>query len=679
MSDISPSDRSTSSPRSPSKRRSIGYVDSHDAAGRRGRTASQDTTGAYSTDDSALSRSSSFPQPESPDSSVEGWSDEKDAHGAGMTRAGSRGSLRLSDDEWERDHPRKSSRTGSLEMVEEDAALEQKTPMPESSSSVGLAPAIDFTAATPSTVHAPGSPATVTSPPLARHKAKYGEHWVAGTVSDSAAEESDAAPPSRVSPNDSPVNPSRSASPMPRKGKPIVIQSVTARSSAANARRSQRLSQIEPPVGEGGQRLSRVSRRLSSGPGGTPPPAASPRQQPATHSPDHTQRRLSSPRAHVQTSQTLSGLAIWPPPAETKTMTLARPFAYASDAESAAGLSGRESETDDEAFGAKRSSARTGRRRPSFEPRNPRAAPEDEEYGPESWLEVLLTEEPPARTSRRSSSISHADPRRGSLTGATSETLSRKGSAPALDGTPSASSRKSGGLTKKLLGGLRTKAPEVSSPSKKPVSIAPQHGGSRRAPLKPRPIVSGPLELEAASTAMAAQRSTGSLGSATSLDFAGAGTTTRSSSAMSNRVGGRPMVHYASVGAAAYVRQATFADDSREELASLHFDSEDDLRDSLDAVFLRRSPKGTTAAGDVPPALPSKNWHRRYGSVSSIETLSSTTGSVMSSSGRGGHSRRGSLSDGSLAFPSASRAVNVERLASTERSRDVWRAQALER
>lgn len=103
------------------------------------------------------------------------------------------------------------------------------------------------------------------------------------------------------------------------------------------------------------------------------------------------------------------------------------------------------------------------------------------------------------------------------------------------------------------------------------------------------------------------------------------------------------------------MRQATFADDSREELASLHFDSEDDLRASLDAVFLRRSPKGTTAAGDVPPALPSKNWHRRYGSVSSIETLSSTTGSVMSSSGRGGHSRRGSLSDGSLAFPSASR------------------------
>ncbi|GAA5894118.1 hypothetical protein JCM8208_002352 [Rhodotorula glutinis] len=702
--------RLSSSPRTPSNRRSLGYFDSstspHVVGGhrdslapspspplhvRRGRTASQDTAATSSTDDSALSRSSSLPLPDSPASSVEGWSDEKHARRGSVAEpasVGPRGSPLLSDGEWEREYQRRSSRSGPLEMVAEDAATEQSAALS------GLGPAIDFTAATPSTIHAAGSPSTITSPhATGRPKSKYDEHWLGDAVTDSAAEESDAAPLGSRSSTDSPASIERAHSPSLKKGRPIVIKSVTARSSAINARRSQRLSQIDPPVGDANNRLSRAMRRTSSTTGATTH-SSSPRTPPSAQLDRSTsqQRRLSTARAPASSGQPLAGLAIWPPPVETKTVSLAPALEYASDAESAAGLSARESETDDEPFGARLASSRSqrrtsGHRRPSLLPRGPRAAPEDDDFGPESWLDVLLTEEPPTRTARSHSAVEFGGARRTSTSTSQQYDSSRKGSAPTPGCLPSSSMLappRAGGLTKKFLGGFLPKAPETA---KKPISIAPKDS-NRRASLKPRPVVSGPLELEAASSAMAKQRSTGSVHS---LDFGG--TTTRSSSAMSNRVGGRAMVHYPSAAAAAYVRQGQLADDSREELASLHFDSTDDLGASVDAVF-RHSPKHPyrrSTAGSPPP-VPSKNGsphrHHRYGSVGSIESLSSAASatSVNASSpaaGKRTRSRQGSISlsfsSGSLAFPSPSHVVKMERQASSERSRNAWRAQAVER
>jgi len=719
----SPSARLASSPRTPSNRRSLGYFDSSTSPHvvgahrnslvpspspplhvRRGRTASQDTAATSSTDESALSRSSSLPLPDSPASSVEGWSDEKPARiasaAASAASVGPRGSPLLSDGEWEREYQRRSSRLGPLEMVEEDAATEQAAAL-SGLNSVGLGPAIDFIAATPSTIHAAGSPTTVTAPRAQRPKSKYDEHWLGDAVTDSAADESDAAPVGSRSSTDSPASIERAHSPSLKKGRPIVIKSVTARSSAINARRSQRLSQIDPPIGDASHRLSRAMRRSSSTTG-TTTHSASPRTPP-TAQPDGStaqqQRRLSTVRAPASPGQPLAGLAIWPPPAETKTVSLAPALGYASDAESAAGLSAREDETDDEAFGsraASRSQPRTsGHRRTSLLPRGPRAAPEDDDFGPESWLDVLLTEEPPTRTARSRSAVEFGGEGRSSSfsTSHSYDPPPRKGSAPTPGCMPSSSlltPPRAGGLTKKFLGGLLPKAPETA---KKPISIAPKDG-SRRTSLKPRPIVSGPLELEAASSAMAQRRSKGSV---QSLDFGvvADGSSTRSSSAMSSRVGGRQMVHYPSAAVAAYVRQGKAAGDSREELASLHFDSTDDLGASVDAVF-RRSPKHhqqhhRRSTSGSPPPVPSKTGsphrHQRYGSVGSIESLSSSSSatSASGSSPAAGRprSRQNSISlsfsSGSLAFPSPSNAVKMERQASSERARDAWRAQVLER
>ncbi|BGP46046.1 hypothetical protein JCM10450v2_001886 [Rhodotorula kratochvilovae] len=805
---ISPGgERLTPSPRSPpsaggARRRSLNYIDAseglhahaqarstqrHSLAGassrqsgppasyRRSRTASQDTGSTHFTGESLLSRASGGTHGESPDSSVDGWIDEKDvqAHG-GAAKRETRGSPLMSDGEWEREYQRRSGMAGPLEMVEEaegsDArASEQEeatAPMSPASSSgqqktpvAGNGPAVSFTAATPSTIHAHGSPSTVSSPkvssPIAlsqkplphpqvtRHKAKYDEHWNGETVSDSAAKDSDATSFSRPSHEslttplpDSPAldgaapssqGDGRSAagdrprSLTPMKGKPIVIKSMTARSSAAMARRSQRLSQIDPPVGESSHRLSRAMRRLSAAPAAAPasspprqhasPPqelARSPRQEQQRSarrdSQPAPQRRMSSPRAQIPSSQTWSsGLAIWPPPAETKTMTLAPPLNYASDGESAAGLSGRESETDDEGFGSastrygSRPSRSSGyaRERPAFQPRNPRAAPDDEDYGPESWLEVLLNEEPPPRRSSRSHAADEFDQRWSSYSGSTFDTY-KKGSARSYGSTRSAASTLSpgkassgGGLTKKIFGGLRAKSPDLVAHDrpKKPISIAPQYG-KRRESTKPRPIVSGPLELQAASSAMAQQRSqssTSSIGSLSSQEFGAA-----HGNGHVHLV--RPMVHYPSVAAATAARnvQAFPSDDAAEELASLHFDSMSDLRASLDTVF-RPPPKqyalppGLLAHGVAAPLPPRQ--HRIHSADSESESPSpaESHSSVLSSAYA--RSRQGSRDNSAsgLAFPSTSHSQKMQRRASQSSNehavpmREVLCGQALER
>ncbi|GAA6052780.1 hypothetical protein JCM3770_003545 [Rhodotorula araucariae] len=721
------------------------------ASHRSSRTGSQDTASTGFTGVSLLSRASSGEQVESPDSSVDGWVDAKDAAAASAPSHAPRSSPLLSDGEWEKEYQRRSRIAGPLELVEEAAGSDARTaeqehaavltpPKDEQKTSViGQNPAVSFTAATPWTTLAHGSLSTISpaqvslptavsqkplpNPQVARHTAKYDEHWNGESVSDSAAEDSDATSFSHCPlheslttplPDSLPLNnPSRSSllngpaaagdrprSVTPLKGKPIVIKSMTARSSAVMARRSRRLSLIDPPVSDLGHRPSRTLRRVSA----TPAPVSAsspPRQhtsalQEPTRSPpseEHRspsrgsqpvhQRRMSLPRAHVSPSQTWSGFAIWPPPAETKTVTLAPPLTYVSDGESAAALSGRDSETDDDGFdrrGGARYRSRTSRssrytvRRPAFEPRNPRAAPDDQVYGPESWLEVLLNEEPPSR-SRRSRAADELDRRWCRYSGSTFETYSARSGASNL--TPGKASG-GGGLTRKIFGGL-----VAHDCPKKPISIAPQYG-KRRESSKPRPVVSGPLELQA----MARQRSlssTSSVGSLSSLDsVSGHGAVHLA----------RPMVHYPSVaGATADAVQANPSEDAAEELASLHFDSMSDLRASLDSVF-HGPPRQHAAppdlhARDVASSPSPRPRHTRLHSAGSSSKASSPVGShfPMPSSpyGRSRQGSRDSTSSTTLAFPSASHANWVQRrapLSSTEQAlqiREVLRGQALER
>ncbi|GJN88528.1 hypothetical protein Rhopal_001494-T1 [Rhodotorula paludigena] len=760
---------------------------------RRVRTESADTALTYLSGDSLLARGSGGEgqNGESPDSSVEEWSDEKEGQlqrhqvpsaagtGSDGNKAGERSSPLMSDGEWEREYQRRSALP--LAVVEEADGQERSSPeetasvSPKSTSTVGplpppkdhppfdpsslpgLAPTINLTASTPSTTHAAGSPSILASPKSAkspkfsssqvrtpRAKSRYDEHWNGEATTDSATDNSDASPrpprkfsatasplrsahdsvdtsnlssPSETPPKSETPTDERPRSMTPRKGKPIVIKSVTARSSAANLRRSQRLSQIDPPlVDPSPHRLSRTLRRLSgvgpASPPTSPKAAASPKEQHTTRSPVQPRspispprdessrarrasspqiRRASSPQVRRVSSPHLAqippvanhswtGLAIWPPPAETKTVSLGAPLGYDSD--SSRDLSGLESETEDEGTtsgSAGRVSRSNGFRRPVFEPRNPRAAQDEADFGPESWLEVLLNEEPPPRRSSRQQD--DFAQRWSAYSGSTMDTYKKGSAGSSMSGTSSStvSPGKSSGLTKKIFERV-----------KKPISIAPQSQPARRRdPTKPRPIVSGPLELQAASSAMRQQHSQSSAGSSAGSQSFGSLRSSPSHSATSLR---RPSGPYAPVTAnSLYSAQP---DDVAEELASLKFDSTDDLRASLDTVFCPAPkpyslPPGLLSHGVAAPAPPR---HRRVDSNGSIIESPSPNGSYTSLLGssasspyaRSRQGSRDSAASGSLAFPSPSNAVKMQRNASLSSNepmpiREVLRGQALER
>ncbi|GAA5888085.1 hypothetical protein JCM6882_000276 [Rhodosporidiobolus microsporus] len=574
----------------------------------------------------------------------------------------------------------------------------------------------------------PSSPST---PARRRPSARYDELWNGEPSFDSgtsAASDSDVSlalatpprgnsfeasssrPPSQLNPANSNPNlasPARSTgslsdatrSTTPRKGKPIVIKSVTARSSAANARRSHRLSQVEPPLLEAGgaphnrlstriegpaahHRLStrlegpaahhRLSTRLGGGDGGaahrlsarlskrlsiTPgspkehsPPTVPPSQVPTpqgARSPPQCQ--LSPPREATpqRNSVVASGLAIWPPPAETKTVTLGAPLAYHTDSEMSSTTSLGDASDDEDLpptaaeRAAERERARLGnstsprssgysfpnttRRKPAFEPRDPRGKRDDFETG-DSFLEVLLNSEPPASMNlNRRHYLDDDDKRWSNYSSGTVDTF-RKGSAGSFaSGTSGAtlqgpfdrkSSSGGGGITKKLFGGLKTLSPGTSSSDdrKRPISIAPGGTARRSGSNKPRPVVSAPLELQAASHAMlAGQRSLSSMsgsshGSSQGSQYWGSAQSSPNQPQSSIALGAALASRYTN---AAAVASAGGNDDAAEELASTYGDGASLAggRPSLDSVY-RPPPKayalppGLLSAGDAPPPPP---------------------------------------------------------------------------
>ncbi|BGP22848.1 proteophosphoglycan ppg4 [Rhodotorula toruloides] len=557
---------SVASPILPLKRDSLAFPASPPRLSlSRNRSPSEDTTSSQTTRTSASSRARlSGSTDDSPVSSV--WSDEKDglridSHGSAFGNDGvgfdktclsRRGSVPLPAVS-ETDGP-ETTKTLSPGREKPLPSSPRMIPLPrpataQGASSIGLLPVsqppvVSVVASSPSTIRQSAySSREATQGPSIRHT-KYNEHWTGGFASDSAAEESDFGRPSldvaaaqaapgyltaSSSRSDSPALPTldidgeRRHSVSSRRGKPIVIRSGAARSSAAFARRSQRLSQLDSAGADGSHRLSRVVRRLSvisnddspPLPSKTqtagPPPVAARRQ--STHSSKlrFDERRISTSRLPPS-----SVAAVWPPPHETKTISLAPTLTYNSESESSAGLSGRESETDDDrALYRKPFGSFSSRpRRRTFEPRDPRSRIEEADFGPESFLEVLLNEEPPAR------------PRAGSYdsrwSGYSGGTLDSENKASTFSSKTLGTVMPSKGLTNKLFGAL-TKSPKLSSTEerpRRPVSIAPRSSSvadKRRSSAKPRPIVSGPLELEAASSAMRQQGSHGSTGSSTSF------------------------------------------------------------------------------------------------------------------------------------------------------------------
>ncbi|EGU12411.1 Proteophosphoglycan ppg4 [Rhodotorula toruloides ATCC 204091] len=534
----------------------------------RNRSASEDTTSSQTTRTTASSRARlSGSTDESPVSSV--WSDEKDglridSHGSPIGNSGvefdrtwsRRGSAPLPAVS-ETDGPETAKPT-SPEREKPLPSSPRMVPLPrpvtaQEASTIGLstvseAPVVSIIASSPSTIRSPASPRPSGFSPRETYqtstkRTKYDEHWTGGFASDSAAEESDFGRPSLdvaaahaasgyltgvSSRSDSPASPVLGSSDgekrhsMATRRKPIVIRSGAARSSAAFARRSQRLSQLDPAAADGSHRLSRVVRRLS-GVGKDDSPSLPSKSQLAGPLPATTRRqsthsskvRFDERRLSTARSPPSSAAAVWPPPEETKTISLAPTLSYNSESESSAGLSGRDSETDDDmARYRKPFGTFSSRPRRTFEPRDPRSRIEEADFGPESFLEVLLNEEPPARPRAGSYDSRWSGYSTGALE---SET---KGSMPASKTFGTVKPAK--GLTNKLFGAL-AKSPKLSSSDdrpRRPVSIAPRGSPAadkRRPSTRPRPVVSGPLELEAASSAMRQQGSHGSTGSSTSF------------------------------------------------------------------------------------------------------------------------------------------------------------------
>ncbi|GAA5987147.1 hypothetical protein JCM11641_002146 [Rhodosporidiobolus odoratus] len=543
---------------------------------RRVRSGSEDTGISTLTGDSSTTNySGSARSGESPFSSASEWSTEREQE-RGKERT--KGSPALDEQEWEQEYYRRAGTP--LDVVDEgetsgggesagpqagrtspSRAVDAVAASPPSSQPLRLAPPIPIVSChdvlEDHSSHSAKSPPPAASAPTAdnnpsqqerallpsssppktvRRRPTYGPLWNGEPLDSSATEESDAslshsASNSTLDHSSSRSTPVAASSSIPssmatpsseragsaRKGKPIVIERVTTRSFAAAARRSQRLSQADPPLRDGADRLStRISKRLSvalGSPEGPPTPANSPRPPQSAQLERHSAQRDSGIAS--------AGLAIWPPPPETKTVSLGLPLAHATDSElSSHSLEpGNPTDAEQKAFAAEqeRERARVGHpsssprpsgfsfpggsarsnQRLTFEPRDPRARRDDEDAA-DSMLEVLLKTPPPppvrhlpleAEETRRWST--HTSSTFDTIKKGSAYSLSSSGSTPTIQSSPSKTS--TGGALSKKLFGLGKKSPSSNGSRRKPISIAPQDS-PRRSSTKPRPVVSGPID-----------------------------------------------------------------------------------------------------------------------------------------------------------------------------------------
>ncbi|GAA5862292.1 hypothetical protein JCM3774_004853 [Rhodotorula dairenensis] len=181
---------------------------------------------------------------------------------------------------------------------------------------------------------------------------------------------------------------------------------------------------------------------------------------------------------------------VWPPPHETKRLSLAPALAYESESDSDSdGISGAESDEKAELHS-----------RRSFVPRPPRTRG-DVEVEAGDFLDFLLNESPTAPSKTTILLDSKATPTSDS-TGGSAVAPKRKAPPPRA---PAATSPRSKGLTSRFLKPFSSSA-EVSpqQPKKRPINFAlgrsKPTAHASASPVRPRPVISGPLELEAIET-----------------------------------------------------------------------------------------------------------------------------------------------------------------------------------
>ena len=375
-----------------------------------------------------------------------------------------------------------------------------------------------------------------------------------------------------------------------RRGKPIVIQPSNGRSTpSVRARRSRRISR---------DRLAQVSKGESDLPA-LPTTTHETANKPATGAP----REMLANTRPVSSAEVTKAIQnrslcplIWPPPNETKRLSLAPPLAYDSDADSDS-LETSDAESDEKV---------SFRRRLAFVPRPPRTRDQIEtESG--DFLDFLLNELPvaPASATVRldAKSANSSAPQAPIVVSSPQSTPQPAGSATAL---------KSKGLASRLLSSFgsanQSKASETAPKSlkKRPSSFM---GRSKSAtapapatPTRTRPVISGPLELEATESL----RSTSSRESFNSVSTISLSQAQRSRAAS---VVGRVPLSPTAVAAA--IREPMDHDSVSEELLTLYTQIAPSSPSKLTVKTpssARSSPSGSAKQLPAPPLLLSPLW-----------------------------------------------------------------------
>ncbi|GAA5997270.1 hypothetical protein JCM5350_007872 [Sporobolomyces pararoseus] len=533
------------------RRRSLGYVDSSNETlstfGRRamghnsrGRSASEDTGATRTTVDSTMTRFTM--DDETPESSSGGWSDER------------KPSPLLDDREWEQQWQVNGSSGGTpLESVAEvslgtiktiDFAEEEEEESPKAylQQFSSTAPIVRRRAATedrksttsgssrsnsivemslatirPSSIRRDSVPPTpppkmpLPRPPPARHNSsplptkrsrqRYDESWngvqdQSSTSSQSVGDEDSDDPVSPKRPSNT-MNANQQSSPR----RPIVIKGSTPRSAAALARRSARLSLVDPPL--------------------PPPSASATSDRYSTYSDEQRGGSRSSSRASRHTgghsSREASQEARYGRPplstlaeSETSPMYDFSPRFLPRESDISQGRSERsQSRTSYSSprisIGSTFANGFGATRRVELEPRDPRTR-EELDAGSGSYLEVLLYSEPPARSkppSARWSSVTSSTTAQSSSKESIGSPFIRSDSPPSIPTTTANKNKSGNNFAQKFFGGFKGKnsqtgsKPSSSTVTRRPLSLMSQDS-SRRPQKDARPIVSGPLELERA-------------------------------------------------------------------------------------------------------------------------------------------------------------------------------------
>lgn len=535
----------------------------------RGRSASEDTRETRTTIESGITRFTA--EGESPESSLGGWSEDMKMGQASpslddkeweqqwqanrvngtpleMVEEVSSSDIRVINEELEvadvedpiQDRPRRDSQLKSLRLsqqiqsnapilrrraaTDDRSSLDSSSSRPDSFADTSLAtlrPSSSVSGLRRGSVPpTPPPKLPLPRPPPSqsnkRSRSGYDQHWNGEPLSlerDSSSstfgdEDSDypASPKkptfTQTNPLDHAVSPEKPLTSSPRR--PIVIKGATRQSVAASARRSERLSQADPPRYRSTSNSDRSSS-YSSGANESRPSSRSSRRTSGLTSWEggSYEPRNSEPLSTLPESESPNPESYSQPFHSSRTRSQHRTERPASRTSYASSPRISIGSTFANGFGATR--------KVDFEPRDPRTL-EELDAGQGSYLEVLLYSEPPPRAkpldvrkSTATSSSYGSSSKRASLA-----PLVRSDSptSPVLGSRPKSSSN----FAQKLFSGFRGKPSAHQKPSsegpKRPASIAAPKS-SQPAKAKPRPIVSGPLELQTAELAQKQLREAG--------------------------------------------------------------------------------------------------------------------------------------------------------------------------